>query len=384
MTTNNNLDDEWEKFMTTNDYHDNATEMELDIADEDNINGIEHYKKMDSTCNLDMEAPQSNNIRISTKSKISFLDSEFNLSDIFWKLPIIPYYLPQDGIIKKQMKFNSSTKEEVDEINNLLKKENYYDTQIIKNIDNPIGRIKYKDVRKINVGISKKDIISYRIKPKSAFYNCFVMIIRIYFEEDDLFRDFHVKVFNTGKIEIPGIPNDLIFDIVLQRVIDILSEYIPRNKEENMKTLKNKYSETILINSNFNCGFYINREVLLDILKYKYNVQCIYDPCSYPGVQCKFFYDTNLKQQINERINKKDKKNFNNLVDVSYMVFRTGSVLVVGKCNEDVLMIVYNYIRTLLINEFHNISIKMVQQPQTQTVTPIKTKKSRKRNIIVS
>ena len=28
------------------------------------------------------------------------------------------------------------------------------------------------------------------------------------------------------------------------------------------------------------------------ILKMKYNLQPIYDPCSYPGIQCKFYYNS--------------------------------------------------------------------------------------------
>ena len=39
--------------------------------------------------------------------------SEVNLNDVFWKLPVIPYYEPSEGIIKKQMKINSNSKEEL-------------------------------------------------------------------------------------------------------------------------------------------------------------------------------------------------------------------------------------------------------------------------------
>ena len=35
----------------------------------------------------------------------------------------------------------------------------YVDEQIITSINNPTGRIKFKDIRKISIGISKKDII---------------------------------------------------------------------------------------------------------------------------------------------------------------------------------------------------------------------------------
>ena len=64
----------------------------------------------------------------------------------------------------------------------------------------------FKDVRKINIGITKKDITSYRSKLKSALYNCFVRILRIFFKEQ--LKEIHVKIFKTGKMEIHGINND--------------------------------------------------------------------------------------------------------------------------------------------------------------------------------
>ena len=37
------------------------------------------------------------------------------------------------------------------------------------------------------------------------------------------------------------------------------------------------------------------------------------------------------------------------------MIFRTGSVLIVGKCNEDVLHEIYQFIRTMLETEYMTI-----------------------------
>ena len=58
---------------------------------------------------------------------------------------------------------------------------------------NADGKVKFKDIRKISIGTCKKDILSYRSKKKSAFYNCFVLILRV--KEDDIFKEIHVKVF---------------------------------------------------------------------------------------------------------------------------------------------------------------------------------------------
>ena len=74
--------------------------------------------------------------------------------------------------------------------------------------------IKYKDIRKVTIGISKKDIVSYRVKQKGAFYNCFVLILRVHI---GVFKEFHVKIFNTGKIEIPVFNKWNIFQLLLKR-----------------------------------------------------------------------------------------------------------------------------------------------------------------------
>ena len=247
------------------------------------------------------------------------------------------------------MKFNSTTQEEVDFIQEKLTKEHYFEENIITHIDNPAGRIKFKDIRKVSIGISKKDIMSYRCKKRSAFYNCFVIILRM--KIDKTFKEFHVKVFNTGKLEIPGIQNETTFQLILSEVITTLQPHI-----EPKLAYKLDSEMTVLINSNFNCGFFINREALYDILKFKYNIQAIYDPCSYPGIQCKFYYNPDVGIQNGCQISEENKHLYKNIKQVSFMIFRTGSVLIVGKCDENVLMIIYDFLKIILNNEFKNIN----------------------------
>ena len=39
------------------------------------------------------------------------------------------------------------------------------------------------------------------------------------------------------------------------------------------------------------CLFGRGYEKLYNIIRSKYKLQCIYDPCSYPGIQCKYYYN---------------------------------------------------------------------------------------------
>ena len=437
-----NIDDEWSSFITSHNedtedcYSDNESESdnESDLDNDSNLDlksdlendldsvvaneleidgefGLEERDVFGNTLNSfvpkakhavvnknvaissNIAIPEPSNIYISTKSKIAYLTDPIDLK-IFWDIPVISYATAKNGVIKKQIKFNSKTPEELNIIQERLQKELYYEEHVMSHIDNPNGRIKFKDIRKVTIGISKKDIMSYRSKKKQAFYNCFVMIIRLKIE--GLFREFHIKVFNTGKMEIPGVQNDSMFELVLTNIIDILQPYTEKKLEYNKK------SDTVLINSNFNCGFYIDRERLYDILKYKYNIQAIYDPCSYPGIQSKFYYNSELGIQTGSKekgSNPKEKgpknkdkdtelkdkckdKEKTNITEVSFMVFRTGSVLIVGMCEENVLVEIYEFLKTLLKTEFSEIYQGLIDM-ESHNLIKNKKKKIRKKIITV-
>ena len=370
----NNIDIEWENFISSNndDILSDDEESETDNLFKNDSNFVSADVSMD----IKSTAPKATNIYISTKTKIAYLNKTIDLKKIFWDIPIIPYHQASNGIIKKQMKFNSTEKEEVDFIQYKIKDEPYYEENIIIHIDNPTGRIKFKDVRKISIGISKKDILSYRCKKKSAFYNCFVIILRMKVEQT--FKEFHVKVFNTGKLEIPGVQSEPIFQVILEEVIKTLQPYI-----DDGLGYKPNTNETVLINSNFNCGFFINREILSDLLKFKYKIQAMYDPCSYPGIQCKFYYNPDVSIQNGCQISEENKKLYKNIQEVSFMIFRTGSVLIVGKCDENVLIVIYEFLKIILNNEYNNIRQNLPGDSEKIVSLKDKTKKIRRKTIMI-
>ena len=373
MAHTNNIDKEWENYISSN--YDDI----LSNAEEEPREYYENTELMSANIALDinLESPTSSDIYISTKTKIAYLNQHIDLKTIFWKIPTILYTQPLNGVIKKQIKFNSISEEELNDIQEKLKKEVYFSEFIITSINNPSGRIKFKDIREVTIGISKKDIMNYRSKQKSAFYNCFVLILRI--KVKNIFKEYHVKVFNTGKLEIPGIQTEELFQIILSFIIDILQPHILEKLDYKLNS-----SETVLINSNFKCGFYINREAFHDILKYKYNIQSIYDPCSYPGIQCKFYYNPDVEIQIGAQISNENKHKYKNIKEISFMIFRTGSVLIVGKCEDDVLMIIYEYLKIILHNEFKQICQKNVNTlVLNDYINKDKKKKIRRKNINV-
>ena len=375
MAVSMNIDDEWENFISSG-YSDDIS------SDDEEINEIvkqtnEEFISANLSSDLTSLAPKATDIYISTKTKIAYLDRIIDLKKLFWDIPVIPYAKPSNGVIKKQMKFNLASQEELTFIQEKLKSEIYFEEHIITHIDNPTGRIKFKDTRKISIGVSKKDLMSYRCKKKSAFYNCFVLILRMKVQET--FKEFHVKVFNTGKLEIPGVQSETVFELILKQVVETLQPYM-----EEKLGYKENTNETVLINSNFNCGFFINREALYDILKFKYNIQSIYDPCSYPGIQCKFYYNPDVGIQNGCQISEENKHLYENVKEVSFMIFRTGSVLIVGRCDENVLIIIYEFLKIILNNEYKNICQKIIKNSDdTEIIIKDKKKKIRRKNITI-
>jgi len=338
------IENEWENFLETED-------EEVDLKNERIEDTFEN--------NIYTEIPKCTPIYISTKTNIAYFNTDIDLNKIFWEIKIMKHDEFNSGIIKKQMKFNSITREEKESLDKMYENEKTYKTcDIITHIDTTTSKKDtYKDVRKISIGISKKDVLTYRTKKKSAFYNCFVIILRIWDNIDEIFKEVHIKIFNTGKVEVPGIQDDNLFYKSIDYVKNIFSRYykdINYNKEE---------VDTVLINSNFSCGYLINRENLYDILVKKYKIQSLYDPCSYPGVQSKYI--------INDKID--DKK-----ITLSFMIFRTGSVLIVGKCGKKHIIMVYEFLKELFKNEYTSINQNGLK---TEIEKTKKIKKSRKKII---
>jgi hypothetical protein len=380
-----NVDEEWMDFLVS---HDTGASVRI-------MTSISPVSKS-AICNdvvkcavpapiLEIESNNAYNLNISTKTKILFLNRNIDIGDVFWKIPIIEYWRPDEGIVKKQMKIVSKTQEELDIYHEHLKSIEYYTESIIKQINNPSARsIKFKDERKITVGISKKDIMNYRGKAKNAFYNCFAVIVRIKY--DGVFREIHVKVFNTGKMEIPGIVHADLLDTIKTMILAMVRPII----DGDVGFTENMLDSNVLINSNFNCGYFINRDILHSILRSEqYDIEAVYDPCSYPGVKCKFYFNhklgfipdaqTGIIQREDRNMKMSELDETDKYTEVSFMIFRTGSCLIVGNCTERVLLFVFEYIKKILISERRNIYI-----PSDNVIAKNKNTKPRKKIIKVS
>jgi hypothetical protein len=370
------IDEEWYQFIQQTNSHTPSTNRVKQPLPE-----IE--PSTEPTSSLDI--PKCQELNISTKTKVLFLNQPLDIHTVFWNIQVIEYWRPTTGILKKQMKIVSNTKEEYEAYQEKIKDIPFYVEHVIKEIDNPTARrIKYKNERKITIGLSKKDIMNCRGKVKNAFYNCFAIILR--YNDEGTYREIHAKIFNTGKMEIPGILNTQILVIIKQMILDVLRPLV----NSTLDFIDNTTNDSVLINSNFNCGFYINREKLHSILRSpKYGLEAAYDPCSYPGVKCKFYFhhehgfdkDKQMGYILEDDRRQKMSELGDNVryTEVSFMIFRTGSCLIVGNCSEPILHFIYQFIKDILHNEYDKIHTVM-----ENIVVKQKKTKIRKRIISVS
>ena len=387
------IDSDWLKYLNNdNDNDDNHDNDNDDNHDNDNNNNNYTNQNDVNNNNIDIKDNDINiksnsinkannlsqnnifsDIYISTKTKIGYLDQEINIYDVFWKINLLNYHELKEGFVKKQIKMSFYNKEEVEECNNKLKNYSYYISKQLIDIDNPNGRIKFKNIKIVTIGLSKKDLLNTKKKTsKSAFYNCFVLTFRLF--HDNIYKEIHIKIFNTGKFEVPGVSCDEYFVFVMNKFVTFFKQYL-----DNSLVFNPRHVETVLINSNFYCKFCINRDKLFNILRHKYNINSCYDPCSYPGIQCEFHYKLNSEQQFGYIDNKTDK-----FLKISFMIFRTGSILIVGKGDDYIICYIYEFIKKLLYNELDNIVEKYLDNYNNNKDNKLKKKKKIKQIISVT
>lgn len=324
-----NIDDVWQQFLNNGDTVEDLEEFDMDksIKTSNPLSSVQHHN-FEQSLRLD-DAPICGSLNISTKTKLIYLNKEFDLYDIFWKLKTVDYDEEVEGIIKKQMKFNFINSVQVQDFEKRILNERCVKIKILNQINNPNGRVTFKDVRKVDIGICRNDVQNLKKESKSAFYNCLVMIFRKL--ENGIYNEYHVKLFNSGKVEIPGVQSEYMLNVVSSLLVSYLQPLFddPIYEIQEKRTL-------ILVNSNFNCNYYLNRELLVNILKAKYNIKCGLDSCNYPGIQCKYILNESKRE-------------------VSFMIFRTGSVLIVGKCEDNELYEIYEFLKNVFREEYSSI-----------------------------
>ena len=272
--------------------------------------------------------PPVGQLNISVKTACCFIDKKYDIKKMAQKV---------DELLKDYNTFTPDGKRKVS--------------------DSPIIAINYtKD--------SDNDIVVKNSKTNNNFYNSICVTVKI---RDD--KNINLMIFTNGRITCTGSKNDDDGLIAANHLLMAMKKF-PEifDSYEDCKNAQVVNYDIVMINSNFFVGFYIDNSKLYEILinnRSKYNLFCSYDPRTYQGVKIYYMWNNNQTQKNGICVcsTKKckfsaKKKNGNGNGDcrrISVAVFGTGKVLIAGAKNNSQLYDTYNFIVSILQENYREI-----------------------------
>ncbi len=174
----------------------------------------------------------------------------------------------------------------------------------------------------------------------------------------------NVKLFNNGKIQMTGLK----YENHGEKVLDILLPYLKEIDSMNtQKILMNQEAihytpfNIALINSDFSIGYKVKRDIvhreIVDSGMYS-----SYEPCIYPGVNIKYYYNEDTDNgicQCKTMCNGKGcGKGDGNCKKITIVVFKSGEIMITGARSRDHLTLCYNFISKFINSRKDKIILK--------------------------
>ncbi len=165
----------------------------------------------------------------------------------------------------------------------------------------------------------------------------------------------NVKLFNNGKIQMTGLKYEEHGSKVLDMIIPLLVrlDQTHENKILNNMDIKYKPMNIACINSDFSIGYNIKREIFhQEIIKKGYYSS--YEPCIYPGVNTKYYYNTLYPGGIckcnNPCTGKGDGKSDGGCKRITVAVFKSGKSIITGARSKEQLDIAHKFITKFIVD----------------------------------
>tara|TARA_B110000285_G_C15121679_1_gene617570 strand:+ start:1049 stop:1792 length:744 start_codon:yes stop_codon:yes gene_type:complete len=157
----------------------------------------------------------------------------------------------------------------------------------------------------------------------------------------------NVKLFNNGRIQITGLKKEEQAPNLVESLIEYFWEF--DIFEHPVKLINN---EIVLINSDFELGYEIDRETLHEEIV-DYGIYSSYEACIYPGVNIKYYINTtNFENGIcscSEMCNGKGTGDGDgNCKKITIAVFKSGSIIITGGQNTNQLEECYRFIKNFI------------------------------------
>ena len=214
------------------------------------------------------------------------------------------------------------------------------------NINNNIVYIEWAD--KVPKGLSPKQESQKKKKNKKVFFNQITFVIVV---ENDYNN---IKLFNNGAISMTGVKSEKNGRKAVNILINNL-KLIPTAVPENTQM---EFFNIVWINSDYKSSYEIKRPVLHQLLVNNYNIFASFEPCIYPGVMGKFFWNEDYKSDPEKQLGKcycnnicsgkGDGKGDGNCKKITISVFQSGSVIIGAKTTIQIID-AYNFISNVFI-----------------------------------
>ena len=238
--------------------------------------------------------------------------------------------------------------------------------------DNNEGIIKIEFGDEEVRGKSKKDIENKKSKKKKVFYNQATIIFKIF--SDNLRKEVNMKVFTNGNIQMTGLKSiedgKKVVNMFYNETKNLKG--IINNKEtgglstvsgvENPSEFKITDFQIVLINSDYSTHFKIKRDVLHSLLTKKYKIFSSYEPCIYPGVNSKYYWNNDYKNKeglkegichCTKNCNGKGKgKGNGNCKKITISIFQSGNIIITGARSLEQINDAYIFINKVLKKDY--------------------------------
>jgi TATA-box binding protein (TBP) (component of TFIID and TFIIIB) len=327
--------------------------------------------------------PEAGELRISTSTMISSFNTNINLY-------LVDKYFIRDDVITFMDNGGKPIKNSAIKTKNnrpffnqatLLVKLNPLKKINVKIFSN--GKIQMTGVKRKIDGMEALEYILNKIKntegkiPLSKLFPR-ELLIRLQKKKNfkgylpDEFISDKKKIFNDKKLnidkELKNVPLSLFFmdedyclkylnidNIVKELLKDFNGEDVMVHSHSIEDLEKVKITEISIVNivSDFNINFKVKREILYNIIRNKYQIISRFDPCIYPGVKNKFYFNKEYLDREHpgkcyckgKCLGKGDGNGEGDCKKITISIFQSGSILITGAKNVENI----EYIRKFII-----------------------------------
>ena len=316
-----NIDSIFNTITSSSDIHFITKKIKEDFENGLEIEKIENFEKYIQSLILEINNFKATSLRISTMTVCCSLNTTVNQNELY-------------SLIK---------------INTVYNEDTIYDEPIV-------------------VGIKfKNNIIGYfKNKNNVTFFNSITLNMFINH------RYVNLKLFDNGQIQMTGVNNEDVGKKCIQKTISLLNS----NKSIITKDIVLCNYKIALINSDYDCGFCIQRDVLYDLVLNDMKLSVTYEPENYPGVKIQYFWNDTKTGICNCKVKCIGKGNNEmNCKKVTISVFQSGKIIITGAKSLDKLHDAYHFANSILYNNIFKIIKKYNIKLEIKPDIMIKKKK---------